>query len=474
MKRLNQTMTTLVCTAVAAVTTTAWALQPEVKIKITDEDTQDDRPPAWAEAEHNALKNHVQLTAPDRFVKAGEAYFSPDDSKIIFQAVARPKQGQTADEFYAMFVADVTYDDSNHITGLENIRRISPEGSANTCGWFHPTKKNTVIFGSTIDAPQKSDSPGYQRGTGRYKWQFPPGMNIVQVNLDEADGTAEPLTLLAGKSDAYAAECSISADGRYLLYASLESNEGDIFIKDLRTGAIKRLVDAPGYDGGPFFSPDDRRICYRSDRRGDNLLQVYVAQLRFNEQNRIVRVDREFQLTNSAHVNWAPFWHPDGRHLVYTTSELGHDNYEIFIMDAAGGREVSAEQTAGSSTGTARYGTAKRRVTHADGFDGLPVFNSDGSIMMWTSQRGEQNTSQIWAANFVMNLDPMSESKLPRIADESDLRVKDPETGIIYIYNTNTHELTAYNPSSHEQREVTSQQEIRKAMRLFKENDSDE
>ena len=36
----------------------------------------------------------------------------------------------------------------------------------------------------------------------------------------------------------------------------------------------------------------------------------------------------------------------------------------------------------------------------AAGFDGLPVFNADATVMMWTSQRGATKTSQLWLADF--------------------------------------------------------------------------
>ena len=37
------------------------------------------------------------------------------------------------------------------------------------------------------------------------------------------------------------------------------------------------------YDGGPFFSPDGQFICYRSDREGNNLLQIQVSKLQMDE-----------------------------------------------------------------------------------------------------------------------------------------------------------------------------------------------
>ncbi len=350
----------------------------------------------WREAERGFLENHLQLTSPDRFVKAGESYFSPDDSKVIFQAVEVPPAGQAPDEFYAMFVADVLRDGHGRITGLGDIRRISPAGSANTCGWFHPNDPELVIFASTIGRPSDSTPPGYQRASGRYRWMFPPEMNIVSVRLDEADGTAAPLHMLVSRDQAYVAEGSLSNDGRYLLYCSLESNEGDLFVLDRKTGRTTRLVQARGYDGGPFFSPDGRRICYRSDRRGDHLLQLFVSELAVDDEGSPVGIAREYQLTDDENVNWCPFWHPDGRFLLYATSAVGHHNYEVFMIDADPGDLPG-------STGTTRYGTRPSRITHAAGADVLPAFSHDGKTMIWTSKRGADQTSQLWVADFVFD-----------------------------------------------------------------------
>ncbi len=356
---------------------------------------------SWRDAEKGILANQVQLTYPDRFEKAGEAYFSPDDRRIIFQAVEKPAEGQDADEFYAMFVADLVRDRSDRITDLTNIRRISPPGSANTCGWFHPLTPQIVIFATTMGPPTASSPPGYQRSTGRYRWMFPPQMQIVRCDLRTADGTAATLEPLIDDRGAYVAECSLSADGRHLLFCSLESNDGDLFVRDLQTGKTTGIVNAGGYDGGPFFSPDGERVCYRSDRKGNHLLQLFVSDLAFDETGGetggIIGIEREYQLTDDENVNWCPFWHPNGRFLVYSTSRIGHHNYEIFLVDADPGNVAG-------STGTIRYGAGVRRVTHADGSDVLPAFNADGTVMIWSSRRGEAGSVQLWVADFVMDL----------------------------------------------------------------------
>jgi Tol biopolymer transport system component len=221
---------------------------------------------------------------------------------------------------------------------------------------------------------------------------FPPQMRIVKTRIDEADGTAGSLEVVEGDGTSYVAECSISPDGEYLLYCSLASGQGDIFLKNLSSGKIIPLVTAPGYDGGPFFSPDGERICYRSDRHGNNLLQLFVADLERGEDGEFIGIGREYQLTDNAHVNWCPFWHPNGEHIVYATSEMGHRNYEVYIVDAMEDDDVMPTHV--------RYGTAKRRVTEADGADVLPVFDPTGTMMMWTGQRDPKGTSQLWIAPF--------------------------------------------------------------------------
>lgn len=348
----------------------------------------------WRAGEAGILENHVQLTFSRDYYRAGEAYFSPDGSRIIFQAVAAPAAGEKPAEYYAMYVADVRRE-RGRIVGLGAVREISPPGSANTCGWFHPTEPSTVFFGTTLVPPTDSDSPGYNRGSGRYKWMFPAEMRIVRMDLDDPDGELE---VIIGEGTAYAAEDGTSPDGRHMVYCSLATGEGDIYIRDLETGLETQVVAADGYDGGPFFSPDGRRICYRSDRANNDLLQVYVADLAFDDDGRVVGIEREYQLTRNEDVNWGPYWHPDGRRLVYATSTIGHHNYEVFVIDADSGELPG-------SPGPVRYGTGARRVTHASGADVLPTFSADGRTMLWTSQRGAGGRSQVWVADFVLPLD---------------------------------------------------------------------
>jgi TolB protein len=376
----------------------------------------------WPTLESAYLSDFSQLTFASKFIKAGESYFSPDGSMIIFQAIPVPPEGEKAGAHYSMYVAGLQRDDSGNIVGLGPAGLVSEPGSSNTCGWFHPTEPMKILFGSTVRAPSGSDVVGFQRESSRYSWQFPVEMDILEGTLtmmydlsDEAkarakahkeSGSTEPPKI--DMSDivsvptlnnptpiweraGYDAEGSWSPDGRHILYTQLEpgENNGDLWIYDTLDQTHLPLITADGYDGGPFFSPDGKSICYRSDRRGDNLLQIFVSILEFDENGKIIGVEEELQLTDNEHVNWCPFFTPDGKYLLYATSEVSHGNYEIFAIDAKGTYEPEY--------------TARLRITQARGFDGLPAFSYDGQHMIWTAQRGkapegEKPSSQLWTA----------------------------------------------------------------------------
>jgi hypothetical protein len=359
----------------------------------------DAEPLDWMNLEKGVLSGYVRLTDPAEYLKAGEAYFNGDGTWVIFQATPHPADGASPSAHYEMFVAPVVRDDSGRMTGLGEAIQVSKTGSANTCGWWHPTEPGVILFGSTIEPPVESDQPGYQRGSGRYQWSFPVEMDMVTTRVTP-DGAAPAERMFSRPG--YDAEGSWSPDGRHVLYANVDLEkslalgrpDADLWVYDTKTGLHALIVEAGGYDGGPFFSPDGDWITYRSDRRGDNMLQLFIAELSRDETGRIVGIKREVALTDNQHVNWAPYWHPSGRYLIYATSEVSHRNYEVFAIPAL------------DENGEPVTGRKPIRITHADGFDGLPVFSTDGSVMMWTSQRipqgveGETPSSQVWVASF--------------------------------------------------------------------------
>ena len=356
----------------------------------------------WRAEEAGILKNQTQLTFAEDWSRAGEAYFSPDGKWIIFQAV--PTTEPDSDAPYQMYVAPLVRDENGSVTGLGETIQVSPDGSANTCGYFHPQIPHKVIFGSTIITPQPATDK-YSRGKSRYKWVFPDEMEVVTRSIPEIwdanhvgadprperswaiDG-AQPVTIW--EEPGYDAECSYSPDGRFIVYTHVDpaTSNADLYIYDVQTQERWPIVQAPGYDGGPFFSPDGKRLCYRSDRHDNDLLQLFVADLTFDAEGRPVGVFMEHEITANSDVNWAPYFHPSGEFLVFASSAHGHYNYEVLAIETPPVGDAVAPDA-----------LATKRITHAMGFDGLPVFSADGSLMMWTSQRSEDKTSQIWIAD---------------------------------------------------------------------------
>jgi len=323
------------------------------------------------------LTDLVQLTS--KFDRAGEAYFSPDMKHIIFQA------SPPGEEHYQMYIEPLRWD-ADRLAGGGSPMRISPTDSRNTCGFFSPDA-TALIFASTTGKENPDEKEGgYQREGRDYRWAFPAGMEIykfddwLQIMQSAPTGLIHAPKHALTDNNFYDAECAFSPDGKWICFSSMRSNDGDIYVMRSDGSHVVQITDNPGYDGGPFFSPDGKRLVYRSDRQKNNLLQIFVADLAFDADGNITGKSAEHQLTYDVNVNWCPFWHPDGKHLIYASSREGHTNYELFAMRDDGSHTV--------------------RITYTPGPDILPVFSPDGKYMMWTCKRSADNTTQIFAAKF--------------------------------------------------------------------------
>jgi Tol biopolymer transport system component len=201
------------------------------------------------------------------------------------------------------------------------------------------------------------------------------GPPVLDITVD----LAKPESRLTD-NNAYDAEGAYSPDGKWIVFSSRRTGDSEIWVMKSDGSSPVQITKAKGYDGGPFFAPDGKRIVYRSDRKGNDLLQVFVADLAFDAEGNVTGMKEERQLTDDDNVNWGPYWHPDGKHLVYATSAHGHQNYELYTIRDDGSHPV--------------------RITHSEGFDGLPVFSPDGKWLMWSSKRTADKTTQLFLAPF--------------------------------------------------------------------------
>lgn len=303
-----------------------------------------------------ALRNIRQITFPAMgFEKAGESYFSPDGKSVIFQAVP------TGQKEYQIYLIDLEEGSTPQL--------VSTGRGACTCAFFRPDGKK-IIFASSHEAPKDTNAgtPGYQRDSKNYVWEFTPYMNIYEANPDGSDLKA----LTHGA--AYTAECAYSADGLHIVFASNRSGDMNLYTMDADGSDVQQLTYTTNvYNGGPFFSPNGKNVIYRADPERRHYLQIYSLDCTSKESR---------QLTANGAVNWAPFWHPNGEVICFTTSLHGHTQYELYLMN------ITTH--------------ALHRLTYNPTFDGLASFNKDGSQITWTSKRGPDGTCQIFVADFIM------------------------------------------------------------------------
>ena len=304
--------------------------------------------------------------------RAGEGYFSRDGKQMVFQS-----EREAGNPFYQIYLLD-------RETG--DVERVSPGHGKTTCAWIHPDG-DRVLFASTQFDPQsqsKQTSELEFRASGqqrRYAWDYDPQFELVEWN--RKTGAYKKLTEAMG----YDAEASYSPDGKLIAFSSnreafskplterqktLFENDPavalDLYVMNSDGSDVRRITDVYGYDGGPFFSPDGKRLCWRRFSEDGATAEIYSANVDGSDAK---------QITKLGAMSWAPYFHPSGDYLIFATNLQGFANFELYLVDAAGAKEPV-------------------RVTSTDGFDGLPVFTPEGSEMAWTSNRTADKKSQIF------------------------------------------------------------------------------
>ena len=325
-------------------------------------------------AESDFLSGTRQLTFEG--LRAGEGYFSQDGSLMVFQS-----ERDAANPFYQIFLMDLENGD---------VSRVSPGQGKTTCAWIHPSNQR-VLFASTHGDPnslqlQKEEldfrASGKER---RYAWDYDRHFELYE--LDRNSGAYRQLTSAEG----YDAEGSWSPDGKLIAFASnrrayaeqLPAGQReafkldpavmcDIYIMNADGSNVQQLTETLGYDGGPFFSPDGQRICWRRFAENGATAEIMTMKIDGTDKR---------QLTNLGAMSWAPMFHPSGQYLIFATNLHGFSNFELYLVDAAGKHKPV-------------------RVTDTEGFDGLPSFAPDGKQLSWTSTRTSSKQSQIFIADW--------------------------------------------------------------------------
>ncbi len=374
--------------SVVFVSALLWAQEPAA--------TETD-PPSDLAAEGALIANARQLTFAGK--RAGEGYFGAEGTKLVFQS-----ERDEANPFFQIYVLDLETGDTE---------RVSPGVGKTTCAWLNPDGKH-VMFASTHGDPESvklQEAEIAFRKSGkerRYSWDYDEHYEIYSAPLD---GSSEPRNLTNTRG--YDAEGSYSPDGTLIAFASNrhaysdpptgtdkeEFDRQQSYLMDIYTmkadgSDVRRLTDVRGYDGGPFFSADGKKICWRRFSPDGATAEIHTMNVDGSDQQQITRIGA---------MSWAPFFHPSGQYLIFATNVHGFANFELYMIDAAGKHEPV-------------------RVTYKEGFDGLPSFSPDGTKLSWTSNRTSDGKSQIFLGDWshekalgLLGLDdrPASEPAIP-------------------------------------------------------------
>ena len=342
---------------------------------VVAQQTPPDETETKAGDESRFLSNIRQLTYDGK--RAGEGYFSEDGTALIFQSEREPDN-----PFYQIYLL-------NLLTG--DTHRVSTGIGKTTCAFFRPGT-DEVLYASTHHdafAKAKQEEELQFRASGqerRYSWDYDETMDIFSAHRDGSN--LKRLTDAPG----YDAEASYSPDGKRIAFCSLRDAYpksrlsakelkhlevdpayfGEIYIMNADGSDQTRLTNAPGYDGGPFFTPDGQHIVWRHFTPDGSQADIYTMQIDGSNRRR---------LTDFKSMSWAPYFHPSGAYVIFASNKLGFSNFELYLVDGRGRHEPV-------------------RVTTTDGFDGLPVFSPDGTRLCWTSNRNPQAASQLYLADW--------------------------------------------------------------------------
>lgn len=282
-----------------------------------------------------------------------EAYFSHDGTQLIFQS--------TRDELQCDAIFRMRSDGSN-------VRQLSSGLGVTTCAFIAPDNRSIIYASTHLQQQQCPPKPDHSQG---YVWPLHAEYDIFSAGPEGKN--PQRLT----DSNNYDAEAVYSPQGDRIVFTSLRSGDLELYLMKPDGSGVEQLTDQPGYDGGAFFSLDGKWIVWRASRPTGKALADYRSLLRDGLvrpgklELYIMNLDTRMpvQLTDNGAANFGPYWHPDGRHIIFSSNM--HDpegrNFDLYIIDIDS-RDIE-------------------RITHYEGFDGFPMFSHDGSQLVFASNR---------------------------------------------------------------------------------------
>ena len=319
------------------------------------------------------LRNLRQLTNGGN---NAEAYFSFNGKYLVFQSDFSG-WGNKCDQIHFM-----------PVKGTQGTMppRVSTGLGRTTCSYFLPGDK-TILYASThLSAKECPETPRFVNG--KYVWGIYPSYDIFV-----ADRKGKILRQLTNEPG-YDAEATVSPDGKKIVFTSTRSGDLELWTMNIDGSDVRQVTRDLGYDGGAFFSPDSKKLVFRASRpKTPEAIKLYKDLL---EEGLVQPTDMEVftcnvdgsdlrQITNLGKANWAPFYHPSGKKIIFTSNHHlpGGRVFNLFSINTDG--------------------TSLKQITFDKVFDAFPMFSPDGKKFAFSSNRfngGGQDTN-VFVADWV-------------------------------------------------------------------------
>ena len=308
-----------------------------------------------AAAQAPATESHFSAIKQLTFGGANaEAYFSPDGSKIVFQAT---RDGGKCDQIYLM-----NSDGSDQ-------HMISSGKGRTTCSFFLPDGKH-ILYASTHEgSPDCPPEPDRSKG---YLW---PVYSTYDIYVADLTGKITSKFL---PTPGYDAEATINWKTKKVVFTSVRGGDLDLWTADLDGSHLKQITDKLGYDGGGTMSPDGKKVVWRGhypatpeDQKDykDKLAQELVAPMKMELWVADSDGKNAKQITDYGCASFAPAFTADGKKIIFSSNKNKCDTryFDLFLINPDG--------------------TGLEQITFGGDFNSFPMFSADGKKLVFVSNR---------------------------------------------------------------------------------------
>ena len=311
----------------------------------------------WLLVAVSAWAQPARLTDIRQLTNGGEnaeAYWSPNGKRLIFQTTRPPYD---CDQIFIMN-ADGS---DQHL--------VSTGKGRTTCAYFLKDNRH-IIYASTHLAADACPPPA-DRSKG-YVWGVFAGYDIFLAT--DTGKIEKRLTDTPG----YDAEATVNWKTGNIVYTSLASGDLDLWTMRSDGSQKKQITRTAGYDGGPVFSRDGRKLAWRAnypktpqemERYKGLLAENLTAPMKMELMVADAGGSRTRTLTDFGCASFAPTFTPDGKQILFSSNRHDCDsrNFELYLINVDG--------------------TELKQVTSFGGFTSFPEFSPDGKTLVFCSDR---------------------------------------------------------------------------------------